>query len=288
MVADGYELRPVEVSDAGLAACGALLRRVFPHTSQFTDAYLAWQYVQNPAGPVVGFNAYAGDALAAHYVTLPLAARVGGATVRGLLSLNTATHPDHQGKGLFTALAEATYGAGADGGYAFVIGVANANSTPGFVRKLGFDLVAPLDARIGVGPVGLAEDPSAVGFERHWDQASLAWRVANPSAQYRLRTTGRRVTVSAATDRPGVAALLGTFDAGLRPAGVADGSIGTRPLTLWIGLDPDVAAKRSAYVRVPERFRPSPLNLIHRSLGSGGPSVRADDVRIRALDFDPY
>ena len=99
MVADGYELRPVEVSEAGLAACGTLLRHVFPHTSQFTDAYLAWQYVQNPVGPVVGVNAYAGDALAAHYVTLPMEARVGGVTVRGLLSLNTATHPDHQGKG---------------------------------------------------------------------------------------------------------------------------------------------------------------------------------------------
>lgn len=288
MVAEGYELRPVEVSDAGLAACGRLLRRVFPHAPQFTDRYLAWQYEQNPAGLVVGFNAFAGDQLAGHYVTLPVVARLGGETVRGLLSLNTATHPDHQGKGLFTSLAEATYAAGADAGYAFVTGVANANSTPGFVRKLGFDLVSPLDARIGVGPVGLARSPSAVGFEREWDQATLRWRLANPSARYRLHESGKRLTVKAATDRPGVAALLGSFDPALRPDGVADGSIGTRPITLWIGLDPDVAASRRAYGRVPQRFRPSPLNLIHRSLAGSNEHLRADEVRVRALDFDPY
>src|SRR5205814_9366938 len=110
-------------------------------TDTFTADGLAWRYRDNPAGQVVGADAWDGARLAAHYVTCPLEARIDGAVVKGLLSLNTATHPDYQGRGLFTTLAEAAYAQGAAAGYGFVIGVANAYSTPGFVRRLAFQHV---------------------------------------------------------------------------------------------------------------------------------------------------
>src|SRR5687768_7937755 len=104
-----YEVRELDLSEAGVRDCVILLRAVFPHASHLTQDYLDWQYNRNPAGKAVGFNAYSAGILAAHYVTIPLVARIAGETRSGVLSLNTATHPDHQGKKLFTRLAEKTY-----------------------------------------------------------------------------------------------------------------------------------------------------------------------------------
>src|SRR5262245_10816784 len=120
-----YALRPVTVEQADIEEMAALLRVVFPDAPHFTEEALGWQYRDNPDGQVVGFNAWLDAVLAAHYVTIPLVARVNGKEEKGLLSLNTATHAVHQGKGLFTKLANATYDLGRSMGYGFVIGVAN-------------------------------------------------------------------------------------------------------------------------------------------------------------------
>lgn len=77
---------------------------------------LHWQYKDNPDGPAVGFNAWHGEELAGHYVTIPLKAMVNGTVEKGLLSLNTATHPAHHGKGLLTKLAKTTYALAAEKG----------------------------------------------------------------------------------------------------------------------------------------------------------------------------
>src|SRR5882672_10342010 len=108
-----YALREVSVDDASIAQVAGLLRQVFPRSAHFTNEAVRWQYRDNPDGHVVGYNAWLGDELAGHYVTIPLLARVNGREEKGLLSLNTATHPSHQGKGLFTKLANATYEHGA-------------------------------------------------------------------------------------------------------------------------------------------------------------------------------
>ena len=55
------------------------------------------------------------------------------------------------------------------------------------------------------------------------------------------------------------------------------------PLALHVGLN-DLAGFRG--IALPERLRPSPLNLIHRSLET--PARRASIVRFELLDFDAY
>lgn len=282
-----YDFRPVDLSSGGLQDCESLLRRTFPHASHFTKQYLDWQYNQNPAGRAIGFNAYHSGNLAAHYVTIPIEGRLGGVTRRGVLSLNTATHPEHQGRKLFTVLAERTYDAAASAGYAFVVGVANANSTPGLTRKLGFQLVGPLDARLGLGPPVRA-DGAPSGFERAWDPDALRWRLANPSTRYRVVTQGSTFRVEAPTDGPAIKAHLGEFAGELMPAPVAESRLGFRPVTLWIGIDPAIRWSSSLYGNIPARFRRSPLNLIFRWLDSGNVTLRREDVRFQALDFDPY
>jgi len=284
-----YDFRLIDTSTVGISECASLLSTVFPLADHLTPDYLEWQYAQNPVGPCVGFNAYAGEQLVAHYVTLPVTAKLFGVEKRGLLSLNTATHSEHQGKRLFTTLAEKTYEYGLAAGYDFVVGVANANSTPGFVRKLGFQLVAPLTARLGVGMVGKKQTPPDICFEAVWDAARLTWRLQNPILAYTYRQVNQTVQVLAPTGRFGIQAVLGEFMIKQYPPQLfADHGTFPNPVRLWIGLDARVDWAKSLYVDIPERFKPSPLNLIFKDLTGKQRALLPDQVSFQAIDFDAY
>ena len=89
-------LLPIRTDDDALTKYAQLLSACFPGTDKFTRAYLQWLYRDNPDGVAVGFDAWDGDQLAAHYVCIAARADINGVTVPVLLSLNTATHPAHQ------------------------------------------------------------------------------------------------------------------------------------------------------------------------------------------------
>jgi GNAT superfamily N-acetyltransferase len=281
---------PVARDGALLARYGALFKACFPATDKFTPAYLDWLYVANPDGRALGFDAWDGERLAAHYVCVPARAWVEGREVPVLLSLNTATHPDYQGKGLFTTLAAMTYEAGAQAGFDGVYGVANANSTPGFIRKLGFQLVRPLEARIGLGALRHAPKPpaQALSFERKWSEEALRWRCANPHNPVLILAGGDRLRFYAAAGR----ALTAYAELGCTPRARAIAAHArapsSSPLRLFLGLAPDASARYPNYASIPMRLRPSPLNLIYRSFS---PRVQALDpgrIAFSFLDFDAY
>lgn len=289
---EAYEFRPVETSAAALLAVENLFRLVWPTARHLTRDYLQWLYADNPSGHVIGFNAWAGDVLAGHYAVIPIDADVQGRRVRGSLSLNTAVHPEHQGKGLFTLLAGRTYELASDSGIDHVIGVANANSTPGFVKKLQFQLVRPLDVFVlWRSARRVEEEPGArPAWRRAWDDGSLGWRLSNPSVRYSVRERCGCRQLLAPTDRPGVYAVL-KMDR-LRP-GLAriPSSIQRGPLAgiqVWMGLSRYMRPPALGRVRLPERLRPSPLNLIFRDLTSAGRALDPADVEFEALDFDAY
>ncbi len=284
------ELRfaPVQHDPATLKQYGELFAACFPGTDKFTPAYLDWLYLANPDGAAVGYDAWDGARLAAHYVCVPARAWVEGREVRVLLSLNTATHPDYQGKGLFTKLAAMTYEAGAAGGFDGVYGVANANSTPGFVRKLGFQLVRPLEARIGVGSLRHTArvQASTLSFERSWSPAALAWRCANPHNRVWHREHGGRLQFHAPA--VGIVPAYAELGAGLLPTSPKSQGPSPSPLRLFIGLAPDSAANYWNYASIPMRLRPSPLNLIWRAFSPRAPQLDPARIQFTFLDFDAY
>ncbi|WP_426075816.1 GNAT family N-acetyltransferase [Janthinobacterium sp. PSPC3-1] len=278
---------PASVDAQSLLRYEALFTACFSKQDKFSPAALAWLYGDNPDGTVVGFDAYDGDILAAHYVCIPAVIRVNGKLEKTLLSLNTATHPAYQGKGMFTKLAEMTYRAGAELGYGSVYGVANANSTPGFVRKLGFQLVQPLTARIGVGSLGVDRETAArqTQFERVWSAESLAWRCANPTNRIHGRERNDGIALHAQAfgkllpiyaELPPIAGFQGYSQASLSP------------LRLFLGLTPHDAGGYVRYAEIPERLRPSPLNLIFRSLTPSPVQLEAAHISFSFLDFDAY
>ena len=175
-----YSYRLVESDYAQLQSYAELLNASFPQARPFTVEYLDWLYNKNPAGQAVGYDAWFGEQLAAHYVTVPVYLMLEGEVSKGLLSLNTATHEAHRGKGLFTELAKRTYAAAQEQGLSAVVGVANGNSAPGFIKKLAFSPICTLDAYIGMGnPAFSAAEAlhQASSFRRHWTADELRWRI---------------------------------------------------------------------------------------------------------------
>ena len=282
------EFVPIQYDERSLSEYSALFNACFPDGSRFTTAYLAWLYLANPDGHAFGFDAREDGRLAAHYVCVPATVAIDGAPVRVLLSLNTATHPQFQGKGLFTKLATITYDAAAAQGYAAVYGVANANSTPGFIRKLAFQLVRPLDALVGIGPIGArpATVARALAFDRIWTDASLAWRCASPFNPVRRCRRGPSWQFQAAAFGNAIhayAQLPLAADSTLTETGTS-----LSPLRLYLGLMPDHLRASGLYVSIPDRLRPSPLNLIFRSLATPGKQLDPALINFSFLDFDAY
>ena len=283
------DIRPAGTAPELLRHYQSIFTKCFPHATHLTAGYLEWLYASNPAGSVIGLDAWDGDRLAAHYACIPVRAVIDGQACTVMLSLNTATDPDYQGRGLFTKLADGTYAAGADQGMAGIYGVANANSTPGFLRKLGFGLIRPLDAKLGFGallPENAAASLAEVQFRRHWDRASLQWRCANPQRAYRMaRTSTGGLIALAPTGKPMLSAFaeLPSVEEGLECGSKGYGA------RLHIGLVPPSMGKlRGVWGELPARFRSSPLNLIYRQLDGRINAPTGDDVLFNVLDFDAF
>ncbi len=280
-----YKIRQTTTDGAGVLGAASLLSEVFGKPELFTADYVKWQYADNPDGAIVGFNAYDGETLAAHYVTQPMQAVIDGQKRRGLLSLNTATHPGHQGKGLFVKLADRTYQYAADQGYDFVVGVANQNSVHGFTKKLGFQLAGQLHALLGIGALPYTHDLSGYSYYKDWSPEALAWRLCNPVNKYGV-STAKAVTVSSATAYPAISATLGRFDKKRYQLNPCPASFSM--LNLWIGVDRNITSKTNFYFNIPNRLRPAPLYLIFKPLKGGIGPLHFDDVYFQALDFDAY
>ena len=258
-----------------------LMHAAFPHATKYSYEYLRWEYDSNPFGSVVGFDAYLSNTLSAHYATQPMEARLFGAKAKGLLSFNTATHPDHQGHGLFTHLARRTYERAASLGYEFVVGVANQQSTPGFLSKLGFQLVAPLHVSVGFGEPS-DQRGSDAEFERLWTVESRKWRSANPARSY-YNIHGR---IACSGDIPGAKVLLSSTD--WSDCGIHSKSFEwTHPMTVWLGLPAPLRWMGRA-LPLPTALRPSPLNLIFLDLTSKSRTLDPARVCFNAIDFDAY
>lgn len=283
------DIRPAGTRSELLLQYQRIFSRCFPQATHLHAGYLEWLYAGNPVGSVIGLDAWDGDRLAAHYACIPVSASINGEICKVMLSLNTATDPDYQGRGLFTKLADGTYAAGAAQGMAAIYGVANANSTPGFLRKLGFELIAPLDAKVGMGsllPEGAAGGAAEIQFQRVWQPDTLEWRCANPVRGYRLiKSAPGLVAAQAPTGKP----LLSAWAEIPVPGDRIRFERASPGLRLHLGLVPSLLGKRRGlWGDLPARFRSSPLNLIFRPLASGMKAPDSDKVLFSVLDFDAF
>lgn len=271
-----FEFRQTQTDERSLEAYSRLLSQVFPSTKKYTTDFLRWQYVQNPNGKVVGFDAFYQNKLVAHYVTIPVVYQKKDAFFKGLLSLNTATDSHFQGKGLFTKLADKTYDLGRSLGFEFVIGVANQNSTHGFVRKLGFELLAPLDVYLYIGK-GSVKYNKDTFYHSYLTKDAIAWRLKNPSNLYLYNNS----CAFSETDKSFIKACLSTT----KETSYADSCNPFLKMEIGINNKPSTLLK----FKLPDMLKPSPLNLIFKKLHSNVElDINNSNLKFELIDFDAY
>lgn len=299
-------------------ATAALLERVFPDATRISrPEYLRWLYEESPFGTAIEANLDDDEGRAGHYALVPLGLTADGESRAGALSLNTAVDERARGGGVFVKLAGEALDSARERGVGTVVGVANANSTPGFLKRLSFELAGPLPATVllplpgrgqGVRSMWAGEDafaaggvagagleallaPPARGLARAWTPEALRWRLAAPGSRYALHRSERMLVVSTADhSKPvPVAVLLKAFASA--PPSAAERRAAVRaacrfhraPLAIHAGLNDMVSFSGP---RLPERLRSSPLNLIVRHLEEPPPSSAF--ARFEFLDFDAY
>ncbi|MDP6175322.1 MAG: GNAT family N-acetyltransferase [Rhodospirillales bacterium] len=97
-----------------------------------------WRYLSGEGGICPMTLAVDGEKLAGAYTVWPASMRLAGDIVPGAQSMDTMTHPDYQGQGVFTKLAQACYEIAAGRSMKILYGFPNPLSYPGFVKHLGW------------------------------------------------------------------------------------------------------------------------------------------------------
>lgn len=279
-----FDINELDISDQGIDQISKLLSRVFNNEKKFTFEYINWLYKENPIGEVVGFNAFVGDnLLVAHYALIPIEVILFGKKAKILLSLNTATSQDFQGNGLFTKLAKLSYGKGRDLGFEAVIGIANDDSSHGFTKSLGFNLVCQLDTRLFLGSPTKHSGVQEYDFEYFYNKANIRWRLNNPSGRYE--------TFSSSNQNILYAAGKGIF----RPIMSINSEIESfhhikniiPRINLWIGLEKEINWSKMLNISIPKYLRPRPLNFIFKDLKQER-TLSKNKILFQAINFDAY
>ena len=262
-----------------------LQNKVYEGIHIFTDKLFKYWYLDNPNGKVISFNALSDGEIASHYAVIPIKMEISGRVVKGALSMATVTHPNHRGKGLFKKLAQKTYECAKEEGLEFIIGVANANSYPGFIKHLGFYEVKQLDVLIGVKDNIQPNDKKT--FQVYYDNDILKWRI-NREEDYRIR--GNHVFGFYPFWKfkrcPLLHTYMGTISPELSPSlSLKKSSTLIHPFNLYVGIGSN--AKQLGYHKVPSFIKHSPFHLIFLDLTEGVlPKMNKDNVFFQLMDFD--
>ena len=136
---------------------------------RFADLY-RWKHDLNAFGPSPTWVAVEGGQVVAVRVFMRWEFVRGGQVLRAVRAVDTATDPDHQGKGLFSALTlhglEEMRAEGVD----FVFNTPNSQSRPGYL-KMGWREVGALPVAVRpVGPMSLVRMARSRAAAEHWSQ----------------------------------------------------------------------------------------------------------------------
>jgi GNAT superfamily N-acetyltransferase len=260
----GLQIKPV--SQSSVFDYANLLSQSFRGFKPSVE-YLSWLYFENPRGQVRGFDAFDGEKIVAHYACVPI--KIFGYKNDSLLSLNTATHPDYQGRGLFSALASKTFES-VSTSFANVLGVANAKSVGGFVKHLGFEKIGNLDLRVG-------SLKRATTGSRIYSKNEIEWRASCPRRELKISERESNSYL--------VSARISRFLPELKAIVPVEFEHPSKNSHLNIGMTLDWRRGVKPIVKLPVFMKPSPLELIYK------PLLEIDSSKFSSFsfpDFDAY
>jgi len=154
--------------------------------------FFAWKHRESPFGTSPSWVALDGDRVIGFRTFMRWRFDHGGRPVEAVRAVDTATHPDHQGQGIFSLLTRHALDELADLGVGFVFNTPNERSRPGYL-KMGWQVVHKL-------PVA-ARPRSALALVR------LA-RARTPADKWSAPTNGGVDALEALADEEALARLL--------------------------------------------------------------------------------
>jgi hypothetical protein len=270
--------------------------------------FLDWFYGANPRGrAIVEDIDDASGRRVGHYAVLPTTYRTPEGTTPFIFTSNVATDPSARRKGLFREMAERIYPRAAATGAPGLAGTSNAQSSAVIVGRFGWKDLGPMPAIFSVPVVwprrvrdirvdapflaseefaDLAGDLDWVSVRdwvQSWSLDFLRWRLRNPDNTYTLHVGPEAIAVSARDHGPlGIpaAVLLKVFPrpgaslpVGAGPYVAAACRAQRAPVCVYGGWNAHVRVRG---IKVPERFRPSPLVVVFKSF---------DEERAPTADF---
>jgi len=120
------DLAIVEVGPERADEIRELLRVCFDNNPKAEPGIMEWQYWSNPFGRSHTVVALDGTRLVAHHAAYPVPLRLDDHYVTGALQVDTATHPDYRGRGLYGRLSRELYDRCRADGIALMLGNPNA------------------------------------------------------------------------------------------------------------------------------------------------------------------
>lgn len=309
----GIVSSPVNLID--LEKSRLLLNEVFKNAPKFESTdYLKWQYNCNPSGNVIQKNTDISGNRIAHYALVPQRWVNKGNQIGVALSLNTAVSLDHRKSGFFTELASAAFNEARQKGCGLVLGVANQNSTHGFVNRLGFKFLGPLDTRFltyrstrSTRSIEQLQLPEAKKFlseintfpslsnqmTRIWDADEFEWRISCPEANYNFFSVSEALVISTVTKYYGIpiSVILKVFTKNgadqidLQTIASSACRLQRTYIAIYSGINNQIRITGS---QLPVKLRPSPLNLIIKQLDNNPLNESVNLSQFEFLDFDAY
>lgn len=274
--------------------------------------YLAWLYDENPDG--AGFTGSRDEdgVRVAHYALVPQRYRDASGPGPFVFSLNAVSRTGSQRKGYFVEIGHEIFQEAAAAGRIAITAVANQNSTPGAVKYLGYRHLGPMPVAVTVAnpfrarhwrsiPVteqwldseefaALAaevDDHAADGWTPSWQVDNLRWRLARPRGDYVVHVGPDLLAVSTRDSVRGMrfAVLLkllprrGATGLSGRDAVAAACRHHKTPVCVYAGINAHVSLRG---LPLPEGLRPTPLNLLVRSLSD---ELDQDELRLDTFEF---
>jgi GNAT superfamily N-acetyltransferase len=156
--------------------------------------FYRWKHVDNPFGPSLGWAALHDDRLVGVRLFMRWRFRRDGELIEAVRAVDTATHADYRGQGIFTTLTRHGLDELPDAGVDFVFNTPNDQSRPGYL-KLGWQPVGQLSVAVRLrSPVALARTararvpaeldslPTTVGLPALEGLAGVSSAVTSPGA----------------------------------------------------------------------------------------------------------
>jgi GNAT superfamily N-acetyltransferase len=146
------ELR--RATDADLPEILALLAASMEHRAgEPHEELFRWKHLENPFGPSPSWVACEGERIIGFRTFLRWQFVRDGSVIRAARAVDTATHPDHQGRGIFTKLTRLALDDLRAEGVQMIFNTPNDKSRPGYL-KMGWTEVGRVPTRVGVGRPG--------------------------------------------------------------------------------------------------------------------------------------